>query len=104
MTTFAVFTADQGLMDLPLFDGMSTWSNNLSWSRPDRFLVSLEWDLCYPGLVQKKLLRVCSNHAPILLTRGGLQNGKHSFKLENMLLKEEGFVEMVRNWWVLSLL
>jgi hypothetical protein len=55
--------------------------------------------LCYPGLVQKKLLRVCSNHVPILLSRGGLQNGNHSFKFENMWLKEEGFVENVRNWW-----
>jgi hypothetical protein len=26
-------------------------------------------------LVQKKLLHVCSDHAPILLSRGGLQNG-----------------------------
>ena len=96
---FAKFIADQGLMDLPLAGGVSTWSNSLSWSRLDRFLVSPEWDLRYPGLVQKKLLHVCSDHTPILLTKGGMQFGKHSFKFENMWLKEEGFVEKVKDWW-----
>jgi hypothetical protein len=62
VTAFAEFTAEQGLMDLPLFGGggggggVSTWSNNMSWSRLDRFLVSLEWEFSYSGLLQKKLL------------------------------------------------
>jgi endonuclease/exonuclease/phosphatase family metal-dependent hydrolase len=84
MTAFVEFTANQGLMDLPLSGGMSTWSNNLSWSRLDRFLVSPEWDLCYSGLMQKKLLHVFFDHAPILLARGGLQNGKHSLKKRDL--------------------
>jgi hypothetical protein len=67
-------------MDLPLAGGVSTWSNSMSWSRLDRFLVSPEWELSFPGLIQKKLLRVCSDHTPILLTRSGLQNGKRSFQ------------------------
>jgi hypothetical protein len=95
----AQFTVDQGCMDLPLAGGVSTWSNSLSWSRLDQFLVSPEWDLRYPGLVQKKLLHICSDHTPILLTKGGMQSGKHSFKFENMWLREEGFVEKVRDWW-----
>jgi hypothetical protein len=96
---FADFIGDHGLMDLPLGGGMSTWSNSSSWSRLDRFLVSPDWEMGYPGLVQRKLLRVCSDHAPIILTRGGLQHGKRSFKFENMWLKEEGFVDKVRDWW-----
>jgi hypothetical protein len=55
--------------------------------------------MCCPSLVQKKLLHVCSDHTPIILTRGGLQNRKRSFKFENMWLKEEGFVDKVRDWW-----
>jgi hypothetical protein len=98
-TEFADFIADQGLMDLPLAGGVYTWSNSMSRSRLDRFLVSLEWEMSYPGLVQKKLLCVCSDHAPIILTRGSLQNRKRSFKFENMWLKEEGFVDKVRDWW-----
>jgi hypothetical protein len=96
---FVDFIADHGLMDLPLAGGVSTWSNSLSWSRLDRFLVSPAWEMGYPGLIQRKLLRVCSDHAPIILSRGGLQNGKSSFKFENMWLKEEGFVDKVRDWW-----
>jgi hypothetical protein len=42
---FADFIGDHGLMDLPLGGGMSTWSNSLSWSRLDRFLVSLDWEM-----------------------------------------------------------
>jgi hypothetical protein len=85
-------------MDLPLSGRVSTWSNNMSWSRLDHFLVSLEWEFNYPGLMQKKLLQVCSDNAPILLMRDCLQHGKSSFKFENMWLKEEGFVDKVRNW------
>jgi hypothetical protein len=96
---FAEFTMDQGLMDLPLIGGVSMWSNSMSWSRLDRFLVSPGWESRYLDLVQRKLLRVCSDHTPILLTRGGSQNGKLSFKFENMWLKVEGFVDKVRDWW-----
>jgi hypothetical protein len=49
--------------------------------------------------MQKKLLRVCSDHAPILLDRGCMQTSKRSIKFENMWLKDEGFVEKVRIWW-----
>jgi hypothetical protein len=86
-------------MDLPLAGGVSTWANNLSWSRLDRFLVSPDWELSYPGLMQKKLLRVCLDHAPIVLMRGCERIGKSAFKSENMWLKEEGFVDKVKSWW-----
>jgi endonuclease/exonuclease/phosphatase family metal-dependent hydrolase len=46
------------------------WSNNReqpSWSRIDRFLVSADWEAKCPDLVQKRFLRLCSDHFPILL-------------------------------------
>jgi hypothetical protein len=99
VAAFADFNAEMGLMDLPLAGGVSTWANNLSWSRLDRFLVSPDWESSYPGLMQKRLLRVCSDHAPIILMRGCVQNGKSAFKFENMWFKEEGFVDKVFSWW-----
>jgi hypothetical protein len=99
VAAFADFIAEMGLMDLPLAEGMSTWANNVSWSRLDRFSVSPDWELSYPGLLQKKLLQVCLDHAPIILMRGCVQNGKSAFKFENMWLKEEGFVDKVKSWW-----
>jgi hypothetical protein len=61
---------EQGLMDLPMAGGESTWSNNLTWSRFDRFLVSPEWEFCFSSLLQKKLIWVCSDHAPIFIYSG----------------------------------
>jgi hypothetical protein len=78
VAAFADFVVEQGLMDLPMAGGVSTWSNYRSWSRLDRFLVYPEWEFSYPGLVQKKLLRVCSDHAPILLVSGCPQFGKRA--------------------------
>jgi hypothetical protein len=48
--------SEQGLMDLPLSRGPSTWSNNSSWSRLNRFLVSPNWEAKYLGLFQKRVL------------------------------------------------
>jgi endonuclease/exonuclease/phosphatase family metal-dependent hydrolase len=74
-------------MDLPLLGGSFTWSNNQetsSWSRLDRFLVSPNWEVKCPGLLQKRLHRLCSDHFPILLDCDGIQRGPRLFKFENM--------------------
>ena len=46
------------------------------------------------------MLRLCSNHFPILLDCDGMIRGKRPFKFENMWLKADGFVDMVRAWWL----
>jgi hypothetical protein len=86
-------------MDLLLSGGLCTWSNSQSWSRIDRFLVSPEWEVRHPDLLQKRLLCLCSDHFPIVLVSRGRKEGRKPFKFENMWLKEEGFVERVRGWW-----
>ena len=91
VAAFADFVAEIGLMDIPLAGGVSTWS------RLDRFLIPQEWEFSYPGLLQKKLLRVCSDDGPIKLLRGCLQSGKSRLKFENMWLQKEGFVDKVRS-------
>jgi hypothetical protein len=48
---FVDFAAEQGLMDLPMDGGDATWSNSVSWSRLDRFLVFPEWEFSYLGLM-----------------------------------------------------
>ncbi|KAG6667897.1 hypothetical protein CIPAW_01G132300 [Carya illinoinensis] len=86
-------------MDIPLMGGEYTWSNNHTWSRLDRFLISPSWELQFPDLNQKRLQRLCSDHFPVLLDGGGVQGGRRPFKFEDMWLKKEGFVDLVRNWW-----
>jgi endonuclease/exonuclease/phosphatase family metal-dependent hydrolase len=85
MTDFSELISKQGLMDLPLSGGASTWSNNSSWSRLDRFLVSPDWEANFPRLLQKRVPRLCSDHFPILLDCGGIQEGKKPFKFENVV-------------------
>jgi endonuclease/exonuclease/phosphatase family metal-dependent hydrolase len=102
MMEFSDFIIEQDLMDLPLTGGPFTWSNNQeipSWSRLDRFLVSLDWEVKFPSSLQKRLRRLCSDHFPILLDCGGVHWGPRPFKFENMWLKDEGFVDRVRLWW-----
>jgi hypothetical protein len=99
MMEFSDFIFEQDLMDLPLAGGPFTWSNNQSWSRLDRFLVSPDWEVKFPGSLQKRLPRLCSDHFPILLDCGGVHWGPRPFKFENMWLKAEGFMDRVRIWW-----
>jgi hypothetical protein len=62
VTNFADFVVEQGLMDLLMAGGDSTWSNNVSWSRLDRFLVSPEWEFNYRALCRRN----CSGCAQIM--------------------------------------
>jgi hypothetical protein len=102
MTDFFDFIANQGLMDLPLACGSFTWSISHDppvWSRIGHFLVSHDWEVQFPLVSQKRLSRLYSDHFPILLDCGDVSRGSKSFKFENMWLKVEGFVGMVKQWW-----
>jgi endonuclease/exonuclease/phosphatase family metal-dependent hydrolase len=73
------FIFDQGLMDLPLARGSFTWSLTQDppiWSRIDCFLVSLDWEARFPGVFQKRLSRLYSDHFPILLDCGDVFKGE----------------------------
>ncbi|RVX21782.1 Transposon TX1 uncharacterized 149 kDa protein [Vitis vinifera] len=102
MRRFAHIIDDLGLEDLPLQGGAFTWSgglNNQSWARLDRFLVSPSWLDKFSGVNQRRLPRPVSDHFPILLEGGGLRRGPSPFRFENMWLKVEGFLDLVRGWW-----
>ncbi|RVW19879.1 hypothetical protein CK203_110843 [Vitis vinifera] len=86
----------------PVARGVFTWSgglNNQSWARLDRFLVSPSWLDQFSGVIQRRLPRPVSDHFPILLEGGGLRRGPSPFRFENMWLKVEGFLDLIRNWW-----
>ncbi|KAL6311685.1 hypothetical protein AAG906_019039 [Vitis piasezkii] len=102
MRRFAYIIDDLGLVDLPLQRGVFTWSgglNNQSWARLDRFLVSPSWLDQFSGVLQRRLPRPISDHFPLLLEGGGLRRGPSPFMFENMWLKVEGFLDLIRNWW-----
>jgi hypothetical protein len=74
-------------MDLPLAGGSFTWLISHDpplWSRIDCFLVSLELEAWFLGVMQKWLPRFCSDHFPILLATRYVSRWRRPFKFENM--------------------
>ena len=65
----------------------------------DRFLVSSDWENRFSGVVQCILPRPVLVHFPILLDGGGIKSGPTPLWFENMLLKAEGFKELLKSWW-----
>lgn len=100
MRRFSDFIDDLELVDPPLSGSRFTWfgaQEERCMSRIDCFLFSWE-ELC-PNGVQHSLPRIISDHMPILLDSGGIQQGRSPFRFENMWLLSEGFVERVGEWW-----
>ena len=91
------------LVDLPLEGASFTWfrdSGTNCMSRIDRTLVSVDWVDHFGNVSQRVLPCVVSDHCPLLVVVvGSVNKGRSAFKFENMWLKEEGFVERVRQWW-----
>jgi hypothetical protein len=50
-------------------------------------------------LIQRRLPRPCSDNFSLLLDCGGMTRGAGPFKFENMWLRAEGFLELVKEWW-----
>jgi hypothetical protein len=102
MRDFCDFISKQGLMNFPLAGGSYTWSTScdpLVWSRIDRFLVSPDWEARFPVASQKRLTCLYSDHFPILLDCDLTFARGRPFKFENMWLKADGFVGLVKQWW-----
>ena len=99
MYDFSDIISLHGLMDYPLEGGLFTWSNSTSASRIDWFLFSPALVDHFTHFSQKRLLRVLSDHFPILLESGSHRRGRIPFRFENMWLKAEGFLDKVKSWW-----
>ena len=102
MQEFHDFINYSALVDLPLCGGDYTWSRSggdAVRSRPDRFLVSLEWEEQFPDFLQNKLPRPFSNHFRLTLESTKLVTGKVPFKFKNMWLKAEGISNLIKKWW-----
>ena len=102
MFAFSDFIEANYLVDLPLEGASFTWfrdSRTVCMSRIDRTLVSVDWVDHFGNVSQRVLPRVVFDHCPLLVVAGSVNKGRSALKFENMWLKEEGFVERVRQWW-----
>ena len=102
MFAFLDFIEANYLVDLPLEGASFTWfrdSGSTCRSRIDRTLASVDWVDHFGNVSQRVLPRVVSDHCLLLVVVDNVNKGRSAFKFENMWLKEEGFVERVRQWW-----
>jgi hypothetical protein len=102
MYDFSDFISGHGLVDIPLSGGLFTWSNNReisSMSHLDRFLFSADWNEGLANIFQKRMVRLNSDHFPVLLDCGSIQRRRRPFRFENMWLTVEGFADLVKAWW-----
>ncbi|XP_057418339.1 uncharacterized protein LOC130712522 [Lotus japonicus] len=99
---FQRFVQDTKLIDLPLQNGEFTWfsgRNDGLWSRLDRWLVSDEVLLFFANISQIVFSWNISDHIAVGLLFGVPDAGPKPFHYFNHWADEEGFNEVVENWW-----
>ncbi|WMV22602.1 hypothetical protein MTR67_015987 [Solanum verrucosum] len=102
MADFNQCINDLEFLDPPLSGGSYTWrrgQNHSCATRIDRFLFSSQWVESFSKISQSVLPQLGSDHNPILLSCGDWKHRKSYFKFENWWLKEEGFIDKVKEWW-----
>ncbi|XP_026433507.1 uncharacterized protein LOC113330930 [Papaver somniferum] len=102
MKSFSSFIAQHELINLPLKGARYTWSNNQSnpvMCRLDIFLLSPSFELKFPLASQLAKPRPTSDHIPLILDLSHPSWGPSPFRFETLWFLENGFVEMMENWW-----
>ncbi|XP_059658873.1 uncharacterized protein LOC132305216 [Cornus florida] len=87
ITQFSNFIDGNLLIDLPLEGATFTWS---SGKDPEEK---------FPDVTQSALVRVMSDHVPLVLDCGGMRSRRTPFRFENMWLRVEDFQGKVQSWW-----
>jgi hypothetical protein len=65
MEAFSQFIFDKGLLDIPMMGGQFSWSNGHSWSRIDRFLLSLGGKRDFRMWFKGDFLEYCQTISPL---------------------------------------
>ncbi|KAE8660741.1 hypothetical protein F3Y22_tig00116951pilonHSYRG00750 [Hibiscus syriacus] len=94
------FLNHTNLIDLPMVGGRFTWCNNReasTWVRLDRFLISGDFLISFPNVLQSLLPRSLSDHNPVCLEEKTVDWGPKPFRFFNYLLEEKGFEDIVKS-------
>ena len=87
MKMFDELVRELNLKDPPLCNGQFTWSNFRDQPvccRLDRFLPSVYWEDVFPYFRQEMVVRVVSDHCPVILDTTPPSWGPTPFRFENM--------------------
>jgi hypothetical protein len=103
MDMFNRFIDDTALIEIKRVGNRFTWTNkqrNPVMSNLDRFFVLRDWEQKYPKVYVRSLIRVRSDHSPILLDDGveSLQR-KRTFKFEKVWLSNPVFKKRILEKW-----
>jgi endonuclease/exonuclease/phosphatase family metal-dependent hydrolase len=103
MDMFNGFIDDTALMDFKRVGSSFTWSNkqrNHVTCTLDKFLVSRDWEQMYPKVHVRSLIRVGSNHSPILLDNGvDSPQRRRIFRFEKAWLSNADFKKRIIEKW-----
>ena len=104
MKEFRDLLDECGLMDLGFIGEKFTWrgkrSDGLVLERLDRATASNEWFSRFPGIKVHHLPTHSSDHKAILIKSDGITpRQNHSFKFEQMWLREDGCKATVVKVW-----
>ena len=102
MRHFNNFIREAELIDLPLNNGLYTWSNNIfspTLTLIDRFLATKGLHRKFSNIGVQRLNRPTSDYYPILLSMGCSKWGPSPFRFENMWLNHFEFLQMVEYMW-----
>ncbi|GMI66393.1 hypothetical protein HRI_000308600 [Hibiscus trionum] len=99
MANFAELLEDLCLMDIPLDNGLFTWSNyreNPTFCRLDRFVFSADFLSLWPDIAQSLWPKSLFDHNPVGLSIQSKSWGPKPFKWFNHLADDSRYVEMIK--------
>ncbi|KAL0405700.1 UNVERIFIED_CONTAM: hypothetical protein Slati_3883900 [Sesamum latifolium] len=102
MDDFNDMMIDTGLIDAGFEGEAFTWTNKRIWKRLDRVVYSKEWAETFDTTRVLHLPRRLSDHHPLLIDAAKTENKRpSSFRFQNMWLKHDKFIDIVRQSWCL---
>ncbi|XP_062093313.1 uncharacterized protein LOC133799309 [Humulus lupulus] len=102
MKNFDALIREMNLVDPKLHNGRFTWTNFRQrpiCCRLDRFLFSPTWTESYPFIRQEVLVRIVSDHCPIVLDSNPPSWGPSPFRFDNSWLEHKDFKALCQKWW-----
>ncbi|XP_070056526.1 uncharacterized protein [Nicotiana tomentosiformis] len=103
--TFLNCIMDSSLIDAEFISSTYTWCNGRSkrnrvWGRLDRALLNNEWSQRFTDTIVTHLVRIGSDHSPLLITIATSQiNIQSYFRFLDFFIQQPDFMDIVKQAW-----